>query len=79
MKKASDCDLLLIIGSTGEVGPANMLPPWAKKSGAMIIEVNTETSNYTDSVTDIFLQGKATEVMQELMNHLEKYNAHTGD
>jgi len=56
-------DVFLIIGTTGEVMPANQFPLMAKDNGAMIIEVNPEVSNYTSIVTDTFLQGKATEMM----------------
>ena len=63
---ASLSDAFLIIGTTGEVMPANQIPVIAKEFGATIIEVNPEPSHYTHSVTDIFLQGKATEVMGKL-------------
>jgi NAD-dependent deacetylase len=63
---ASLSDAFLIIGTTGEVMPANQIPGIAKEFGATIIEINPEPSHYTDKVTDIFLQGKATEVMQQL-------------
>jgi len=46
--------------------PANQIPPLAKQQGAKIIEVNPEKSNYTDRITDIFLQGKAGEIMIKL-------------
>jgi NAD-dependent deacetylase len=63
---ASLSDVILIIGTTGEVMPANQIPFMAKEYGATIIEVNPEPSHFTDKITDIFLQGKATEVMQKL-------------
>jgi NAD-dependent deacetylase len=63
---ASLSDVILIIGTTGEVMPANQIPFMAKEYGATIIEVNTESSKYTNRITDIFLQGKATEVMKKL-------------
>ncbi len=63
----SKCDVLLIIGTTGEIMPASQLPFVAKSNGATIIEVNTNPSNYTDKITDIFLQGKATDVMVKLL------------
>lgn len=63
---ASLSDVFLIIGTTGEVMPANQIPFIAKEYGATIIEINPEPSNYTDKITDIFLQGNATEVMQKL-------------
>jgi NAD-dependent deacetylase len=56
-------DVFLIIGTTGEVMPANQFPLIARQNGATIIEVNLHPSNYTPEVTDIFLQGKATEMM----------------
>jgi NAD-dependent deacetylase len=46
--------------------PANQFPLLAKENGATIIEVNPRESNYTSTVTDIFLQGKATEIMELL-------------
>ena len=63
---ASLSDVFLIIGTTGEVMPANQIPLIAKEYGATIIEVNPEPSNYTDKITDIFLQGKAAGVMHQL-------------
>ena len=63
---ASLSDVFLIIGTTGEVMPANQIPVMAKECGATIIEVNPEPSNYTEHITDIFLQGKATEVLEKL-------------
>ena len=67
---ASISDVFLIIGTTGEVMPANQIPLLAKECGAKIIEINPEPSNYTDRVTDVFLKGKATEVMRELEGKL---------
>jgi NAD-dependent deacetylase len=60
---ASISDVFLIIGTTGEVMPACQIPFMAKEFGATIIEINPEPSNYTNKITDIFLQGKATTVM----------------
>ena len=69
-RQAEMSDVFLIIGSTGEVYPAAILPETAKENGAKIIEINIEKSLYTDKITDIFLQGKATEIMSELMDSL---------
>jgi NAD-dependent deacetylase len=46
--------------------PANQIPLMAKQYGAKIIEVNPEPSNFTSEITDIYLQGKATEVMGKI-------------
>ena len=48
--------------------PAAHMPYIAKQHGATIIEVNTARSNFSEHITDIFLKGKASEVM----DHLDK-------
>jgi len=68
--EAEHSDLFILIGTTGEVMPAAMIPPTAKRYGASIIEINVETSNYTEHITDVFIQGKATEGMTGLMEAL---------
>ncbi len=67
---AEKADVLLIIGSTGEVMPANQIPSIAKQNGAKVIEINPEQSNFTSFITDIYLKGKAGEVMTSLMQHV---------
>ena len=59
-------DIWLVIGTTGEIMPASMLPIGAQRNGALIIEVNLHPSNYTTTITNIFLQGKASEVLNAL-------------
>lgn len=68
VEAAEKADAVIVIGSTGEVMPAAQIPLIAKQNGATIIEVNTEPSHFTNSVTDFFLEGKATEVMSELFS-----------
>jgi NAD-dependent deacetylase len=67
-RHAEICDVCLVIGSTGEVVPASYVPRTAKSHGATIIEVNPEPSHFTNQVTDIFLQGKAGDVMEKLVS-----------
>ncbi len=67
-READKANAMIIVGTTGEVMPASLIPREAKKAGATIIEVNTHPTAYTDSVTDIFLCGKATEIFQNLEN-----------
>ena len=59
-------DVWLVVGTTGEIMPASMLPIEAHKNDKLIIEVNLHPSNYTDTITDIFLKGKASEVLKAL-------------
>ncbi len=69
-RAAEACDVMMVIGSTGEVAPASLLPGVAGNTGATIIEVNPEPSLFTDDTTDIFLQGKATEIMTGLVGSM---------
>jgi len=62
-KEAEISDVFIVVGTTGEVMPACMIPAAASRNGASIIEVNTSPSRFTESVTDVFLQGPATSVM----------------
>jgi NAD-dependent deacetylase len=66
VEAAQNANVFLVIGTTGEIMPASQIPLMAKSNGAKIIEINVAPSNYTHSITDIFLQGKATEVMKAL-------------
>ncbi len=69
---AEKSDVFIIIGSTGEVSPANQVPGVAKSAGAKIIEINPEPSKYTRHITDIYLAGKAGDIMSMLMEIIEK-------
>ena len=70
IKVANRSEVMLVIGTTGEIMPASQIPLIAKQNGARIIEVNPEISNYSNSITDIYLQGKATEIMTLLEEKL---------
>lgn len=71
-REAELADVFLLIGTTGEVMPACLIPEEAKRRGAMIIEINTEPSNYTGRITDIFLRGRATEIMRGILAEMGK-------
>ena len=68
--EAEIADVFIVIGTTGEIQPASMIPIVAKNNGAHIIEINIENSNFTNSITDIFLEGKATVIMKNLLEFL---------
>lgn len=64
-------DCFILIGTTGSVAPANMIPGAAKSNGACIIEINPVPSEYTPWVTDIFLQDNACVAMEKLMEAMD--------
>jgi NAD-dependent deacetylase len=67
LKASRSCEVAIVIGSTGTVYPAASLPIEAKRHGAIIIEINPESSAFTDNITDIFIPLKATEAMSEII------------
>jgi len=64
--ETSNADLWILVGTTGEIMPASMLPVNASENGAYIIEVNINESNYTGSITDLFIKGKASGVLSSI-------------
>lgn len=72
LEATQKADVVVVIGSTGEVYPASQIPTIAKQNGAKIIEINPERTLFTNQITDVFLQGKATEVMTELLIGLNR-------
>ena len=69
---AAGCDTLLILGTSGEVAPANTIPRAAKEGGATVIEINLQPTVLTNYLTEIFLQGKASEVVSQLVQEVER-------
>jgi len=65
-EEAAKADVLIIIGTNAEVLPAAQIPEIAKEHGAKIIEINIKPTHFTDSITDIFLEMKATEALGEI-------------
>ena len=71
-REAETCDCMILIGTTGEVAPANMIPRIAKQNRATIIEINPVRSFYTDSITDIFIEDKAGAAMTKILQELNE-------
>ncbi len=69
---AAACDLLLIIGTSGEVAPANLIPHLAKRQGALIVENNLAPTQLTNTVTDHFLGGPAGQLWPQVLAALRK-------
>jgi NAD-dependent deacetylase len=70
MKRAfravEECDLMLVVGTSGVVQPAASLGEMALRHGAAVIEVNVEPSA-TSSAATLFLEGKAGETLPRLV------------
>jgi NAD-dependent deacetylase len=60
------CDLLLVIGTSGVVYPAAGFASVAKDVGALVIEVNLESTPQSNLV-DLSLQGRAKDLVPQLL------------
>lgn len=66
---ARKSDVCLVIGTSGQVFPAAYIPYIVKDNGGYVIEVNPSESGITP-IADIFIRGKAGEVMDELLKKI---------
>lgn len=69
-KAASSADVFFSVGTSAVVYPAASLPYIAKRNGALIVEVNPETTPLTD-IADEFLMGKSGEILPALVKALK--------
>lgn len=70
--EAEKTDLMLVIGTTGEIVPASYIPHLAKQNGAVIIEINPGYSSYKNTITDIHISEKASLAMQSIREKVFK-------
>ncbi len=59
------CDLIVVIGTSGEVSPANTIPRIVKRNGGKMIEINLGPSYYYD-VSDVKFNESADIVLPKL-------------
>jgi NAD-dependent deacetylase len=69
---SSDCDIMLVVGTSAVVQPAALMPVIAKESGAKVIEINPESTPLTDGTSDYLIKGNAGDVMSRILNQLER-------
>lgn len=63
---ARSCDVFFSIGTSGIVQPAASLPFAARNKGAVVVEINLESTPLTEKA-DFFLQGKSGEILPALV------------
>ncbi len=64
--QASSCDVMIVVGTSLVVSPANLLPVYAKQNGAVMIEVNPEETQMSSSM-DLSLRSSAAKALPELL------------
>ena len=70
------CDAILVVGTSGTVYPAAGFPAVARQAGARIIEINPEETEAT-AEADVFLRGRAGEILPQLVLSLKTQNRGT--
>ncbi len=68
---ATDCDVMLVIGTSAVVQPAALMPVVAKETGATVIEINPESTPLTGDISDYIIKGPAGDTMNRIMAKLE--------
>lgn len=59
------CDVMIVVGSSLEVGPVNQMPVIAKRNGAKLIIVNLGNT-HLDSLADVVIHEDVVDVLPEL-------------
>lgn len=70
---ATDCDVMLVIGTSAMVQPAALMPVVAKETGAIVIEINPEKTPLTSDISDYTIKGPAGDTMNQIVAELEKF------
>lgn len=69
--EASQCDVMLVVGTSALVQPAASIPSIAKASRGFIIEINPSPTPLTGFIADISLTGPAGNIMNKLIKELK--------
>ena len=67
IEQASSCDIMIVVGTSLAVSPANLLPVYAKENGATLIEVNPDETPMTN-IMDLSLRSSAAKALPELLS-----------
>jgi NAD-dependent deacetylase len=74
ISESANCDLFLILGTSGVVYPAASLPSYALKAGAKVIEINATDCAFPEMV-DLFILGKTGEVLPRIVEVVRELRA----
>ncbi|HXG14251.1 MAG TPA: NAD-dependent deacylase [Candidatus Nitrosotenuis sp.] len=69
IRHAQNCDVMVIVGTSLVVSPANYLPVYAKQNGAVLVEVNPERT-VMSSEMDLSIRETSANALPELVSLL---------
>ncbi len=64
-------DLVLVMGTSGEVVPASLIPPRVKDNGGKVVEINMVSSTYS-SMSDVSIKGAVEDILPALVRNIIK-------
>lgn len=75
LKALADCDVILSVGTSSQVQPAASLAEQAKSRGAILAEVNPESTPIT-GLADFVLAGPSGRILPEIIKALDRQTRH---
>lgn len=66
IQQASSCDVMIVVGTSLAVSPANLLPVYAKQNGATLIEVNLEDTLMSADM-DLSIRSSAANALPKIL------------
>ena len=69
---ASECDVMLVVGTSAVIQPAALMPVIAKNAGATVIEINKEPTPLTGNISSYSIMGKAGQVISDIIEEIER-------
>lgn len=67
LEEAISCDIMIVVGTSLVVSPANLLPVYAKQNGAILVEVNIEETPMSSNM-DLSLRASAAKALPRLVD-----------
>ena len=67
IKEASNCDVMVIVGTSLVVSPVNTLPIYAKQNNAILIEINPEKTVMSNDM-DLSIQATSVEALPKMFS-----------
>lgn len=67
---AKNCDVMMVIGSSLEVAPANQMPVIAKRNHAKVIIINLEET-HLDYIADVVIHARAAHIIPQILDRLQ--------
>ncbi|MCC6638337.1 MAG: NAD-dependent deacylase [Ignavibacteriaceae bacterium] len=70
-EQCESCDVMLVVGTSGVVYPAALLPSAALSSGAMVVDINIDDSDHQHG-RRLFIKGRSGEVLPAIFDEIKR-------